>query len=71
METPCLNLRLGESGGTVANGTYFAIIAYLIKGQRVTDYFSQSNNQIVYVDGDLSGSLILDVTADQENFDEF
>jgi len=71
METPCLNLKLGESGGTVANGTYFAIIAYLIKGQRVTDYFSQSNNQIVYVEGDVSGSLILDVNADQENFDEF
>ena len=28
METPCLNLTLGQSGGTLANGTYFATIAY-------------------------------------------
>jgi hypothetical protein len=39
METPCLNLILGQSGGTLANGTYFATIAYTIKGQRVTDFF--------------------------------
>lgn len=71
METPCLNLRLGEQGGTIANGTYFAVIAYTIKGQKVTDYFSQSNNQFVFTVNDLEGSLVLDVSADSVNFDEF
>lgn len=71
METPCLNLRLGQQGGTLANGTYFALIAYIIKGQKVTDYFSQSNNQFIFTPNDLEGSLVLDVTADSENFDEF
>jgi len=71
METPCLNLTLGQSGGTMANGTYFAVIAYSIKGQRVTDYFSQSNFQFVYTINDLEGSLLLEVEADSDNFDEF
>lgn len=71
METPCLNLVLGQQGGTLPNGTYFAVIAYTIKGQKVTDWFSQSNNQFVYSVNDLQGSLILEVSADSENFDEF
>jgi hypothetical protein len=71
MDTPCLNLTLGQSGGTLANGTYFAIIAYTIKGQKVTDYFSQSNYQFVYSVNDLEGSLTLEVNADSVNFDEF
>jgi hypothetical protein len=71
METPCLNLILGQSGGTLANGTYFAVIAYTIKGQRVTDWFSQSNFQFIYTENDLEGSLTLEVNADSENFDEF
>jgi len=71
METPCLTLTLGNSGGTLQNGTYFAVIAYTIKGQRVTNYFSQSNNQFIFYPSDLQGSLIIEVNADQENFDEF
>jgi len=71
METPCLSIELGDTGGTIANGTYFALIAYTIKGQKVTDYFSQSNNQFVYNVNDLSGSLQINVKADTENFDEF
>jgi hypothetical protein len=71
MSTPCLNLRLGAQGGTMANGTYFAVIAYTIKGQRVTDYFSPSNNQFVFTPNDLESSLVLEVSADSENFDEF
>jgi hypothetical protein len=69
--TPCLNLTLGQSGGTLSNGTYFATIAYTIKGQKVTDYFSQSNNQFIFSVNDLDGSLILEINADTVNFDEF
>jgi hypothetical protein len=71
MQTPCLNLTLGNQGGTLRNGTYFATIAYSIKGQKVTDYFSQSNTQPVWSPNDLEGSLLLEVSADSENFDEF
>ena len=71
MQTPCLNLTLGVSGGTLRNGTYFAMIAYTIKSQKITDYFSQSNYQFVYSFEDLQGSLDLEINADSENFDEF
>lgn len=71
METPCLKVTLGNQGGTLRNGTYFATIAYSIKGQRVTDYFSASNTQPIWFPNDLQGSLIIDVEADSVNFDEF
>ena len=71
VQTPCLSIQRGESGGTLRNGTYFAVIAYLIKGQRVTDYFSPSNTQPIYFPDDLQGAITINVEADQENFDEF
>lgn len=71
VETPCLTVQRGESGGTLRNGTYFAVIAYLIKGQRVTDYFSPSNTQPIYFPDDLQGAITINVNADEYNFDEF
>ena len=71
METPCLNVTLGTSGGTLRNGSYFAVIAYTIKGQKVTDYFSQSNIQQIWTPNNNEGSLSIDVSADSINFDEF
>ncbi len=71
MKTPCLKLTRGQQGGTLANGTYFALIAYTIKGQKVTDYFAQSNYQFIYSPQDLQGSLTLEISADNDNFDEF
>ena len=71
MTTPCLKLTLGNQGGTLRNGTYFATIAYSIKGQQVTDYFSPSNTQPIWFPNDLQGSLTLEVEADYTNFDEF
>ena len=71
MTTPELTLKPGQSGGTLANGTYFAVIAYLIKGQKVTNYFSQSNYQFIYTPQDLQGSIDIDVKVDEEHFEEF
>ena len=71
MTTPCLNITLGSSGGTLRNGTYYACIAYSIKGQKVTDYFSASNTQPVWAPDDLQGAIRISINADSENFDEF
>lgn len=71
VKTPCLNVKLGEAGGTLRNGTYFATLAYAIKGQKVTDYYSPSNTQPIYFPDDLQGALTIEVEADTENFDEF
>jgi hypothetical protein len=71
MDTPCLNVTLGTSGGTLRNGSYFATIAYSIKGQKVTDYFSQSNVQQIWTPNNTEGSLLIEVNADNVNFSEF
>jgi hypothetical protein len=71
IKTPCLKVRLGDSGGTLRNGTYFATLAYSINGVKVSDYFSPSNSQPIWYDNDLQGSLVIEVEADTENFDEF
>ena len=69
--TPCLNLILGNGAGVLDNGSYFAAIAYLIDGVKVTDYYSPSNIQAVYTPNNSQGSLILEVEADTVHFDEF
>jgi hypothetical protein len=71
IKTPCLRVRLGDSGGTLRNGTYFAILAYSVNGVKVSDYFSPSNSQPIWYDNDLQGSLVIEVEADAVNFDEF
>jgi len=71
MSTPCLNLRIGEGSGALQNGSYYAVIAYTIKGDKISDYFAPSNVQPVYTLDSAQGSLILEVSADTENFDEF
>jgi len=71
MSTPEVVVNLGVGGGTLFNGSYFAVIAYSIKGQKVTDYFSPSNTQPLYNETDGQGSLTLSLTLDSENFDEF
>ena len=71
LETPCLQIKPGTSGGTLRNGTYYATIAYSIKGQKVTDYFSPSNTQPLWTVNDSESSLNITINADFVNFDEF
>ena len=71
METPCLNVSAGKAGGTLRNGSYFAVIAYSIEGQKVTDWFSPSNVQPIWFDNEPAGALEIDVNVDNVNFDEF
>jgi hypothetical protein len=71
METPCLKLSLGNQGGNLRNGSYFAVIAYTINGQKVTDFFSPSNTQPIWTSNNTEGSLEIEVEADTVNFDEF
>jgi len=71
IQTPCLSLEIGNGAGALENGSYYAVIAYTIKGEKVTDYFAPSNVQPVYTVNKAQGSLVLNVTADSDNFDEF
>jgi hypothetical protein len=71
MSTPCVNVAPGKSGGSIRNGSYFAVIAYSIKGQKVTDWFSPSNVQPIWYEGDSQGSLEITIEVDKANFEEF
>ena len=71
MKTPCVKVSAGNQGGTLFNGSYFVVIAYSIKGQKVTDYFSPSNVQPLWHKDDARSGLQIDIEADSKNFDEF
>jgi hypothetical protein len=71
MKTPCLHVAPGKSGGSLRNGSYFATIAYSIKGEKVTDWFSPSNVQPIWFESNLQGALEITVEADNVSFDEF
>jgi len=45
MNIPVVSVEKGAAGGTLLNGSYYALVAYSINGQRVTDYFAPSNIQ--------------------------
>jgi len=71
MQTPTLQIKSGVGGGVLRNGSYFAVIAYTIKGQKVTDYFSPSNTQPLWNVDDVSSCIDIFITADSVHFDEF
>jgi hypothetical protein len=71
MQTPCLKVEPGKAGGTLRNGSYFAVIAYSIEGEKVTDWFSPSNVQPIWFENDLQGALEITVDVDKSNFSEF
>ena len=71
MKTPCVRLSPGNYGGSLRNGSYFAVIAYTIKGIKVTDYFSPSNVQPLYNERDETSSLVINIDVDNTSFDEF
>jgi len=71
MQTPTIQVKPGVGGGVLRNGSYFAVIAYTIKGQKVTDYFSPSNTQPLWNVDDVSSCIDIFITADSVHFDEF
>ena len=71
VNTPCVKVSGGRTGGNLMNGSYLATIAYTIKGERVTNWFSLSNVQPIFVENEPGGSLEIDISADTEHFTEF
>ena len=68
---PCLNIKKGSGAGTLANGSYQALIAYTINGVRVTDYMGPTEIQPVWSHQNLTGSIEIEVTSVDQTFDEF
>ncbi len=71
VNSPCIRMEAGKQGGSLCNGSYAATIAYSIKGEKVTDWYSISNVQPLWFESEPQGALELHIEADTENFDEF
>jgi len=70
--SPCINITTGTTGGTLANGSYFAVIAYAVNSVKATDYFPPSNIAGVFNHANLQGSLDIEFSnLDVDNYDEF
>jgi len=68
---PCLNIKKGAGAGTLANGSYQALVAYTINGVRVTDYIGATEIQPVWSHQNLTGSIEVEVLSVDQTFDEF
>jgi len=71
VNSPCLRVARGVSGGTLPNGTYMALVAYTIQGQKMTDYFMPSNQQPLFDHDNVAGSLDIFVDSLDDRYDEF
>jgi hypothetical protein len=68
---PCITVRKGVSGGTLANGMYFATIAYTIDGQKITDYSTLSNQQPIFQHDNAASSIEIIIDSIDTRYDEF
>ena len=67
LKTPCVELFKGSNGGQLTNGTYQAYIAYLVNGQRISDYIGISNLQSLFDHQGTAGSLDIRITNLEED----
>tara|TARA_R110001606_G_scaffold37070_2_gene105385 strand:- start:3359 stop:9781 length:6423 start_codon:yes stop_codon:yes gene_type:complete len=71
LDTPCVKLSKNEDGGQLRNGSYQAYVAYVLNGQKVTDYIGVSNLQALFDHRNNGGSLIIDITNLDQDFEEY
>jgi hypothetical protein len=72
VSTPCIKVDNSAAGGNLSNGSYFAVIAYTMGGQKYGDYTSPSNVQYIFNHAVIGGSLDITITnLELEAFTEF
>jgi hypothetical protein len=72
MKIPCVKISTGLTGGQLLNGSYYAVVAYTINQQRVTDYFNPSQIQPLFSHNNATGSLDISFSnMDTDRFQEF
>ena len=71
VKTPCIELKKGKTTGTLPNGSYQVAVAYTINQIRIGDYFTPSEVQSLFDHNNLSGSLEVNLSNLDQNFDEF
>jgi len=71
MDTPCITVSKAEEGGSLVNGTYQAFIAYTLDNQVIGDYVGVSNLQTFWDHTGPSGSLDINISNLDKDFDNF
>ena len=71
LDTPCVKISKNEDGGQLRNGSYQAYVAYVVNGQKVTDYIGVSNIQALFDHKNNGGSFIIDITNLDQQFEEY
>lgn len=66
---PCITLE-ENSGGNLPNGTYSALMSYVVDGQIYSDYFSITNRIQLYSKGNLN-SFTVNLSNLDRDFDEY
>ena len=68
---PCYNVKKATGAGSLLNGSYQAVLAYSINGERVTDYFTPSNIQSIWNHLGVAGGLEIIITSIDTRFEEY
>jgi hypothetical protein len=69
---PCVHISKSAAGGSLPNGSYYAVVAYTVNGQKMTDYFNPSEVQAMFDHDNMAGSLQVTVdNLDNDIFTEF
>jgi hypothetical protein len=71
VKQPCIRVERGPMGGELQNGSYCAVIAYVINEQRVTDYSMPSNWQPIFDHADVNGAINIVIEEIDETYDDF
>tara|TARA_B110000196_G_scaffold260025_1_gene231158 strand:+ start:4847 stop:9592 length:4746 start_codon:yes stop_codon:yes gene_type:complete len=71
LDTPCVTIRKGDGGGQLRNGTYQVYVAYTINEQKIGDYIGISNTQSFFDHSETDGSLQIEVTNLDREFDYY
>jgi hypothetical protein len=72
VQQPCVRVQRSASVGVIPNGSYYAVIAYTLQEQRITDYCLPSNVQPLFIHKNTASSLdIIIEEIDSVNYDEF
>lgn len=69
--TPCVNLVKGKGVGSLLNGTYQVQVAYILDGQRITDYFIPSNALTLFDHTNVNSSIDIFVSNLDITYDEY
>ncbi len=71
MTPPCINVKKAVGAGSLFNGSYQAVIAYSINGQRVSNYFSPSNVLGIWDHTGVAGGLEISIEDLDTRFEEY